>query len=547
MPSAPATGRGGRSCTTSSNAYARAVDEPALGPRARLPLVPLLVAFAVLAWMVAHFDFLVDDAFITYRYARHFADGHGLVWNIGETPPVEGFSNFGWVLLCALFEKLGLDPSAWTRLAGMVSAAVLVALVARIVHARFASTAVTTWSAVFAASLPPIAVWATGGLETMTFALAVFGVFERLMLDPSKPRVLQASLWAAAAVLLRADGFVWVAIALAAVFVHWPRGRTPDLLRAVFAVAVCTLAVAGAYVAFRWLYFGELEPNTARIKVMLGSKYMLRGAAYVASLLLCVVSIPIAIAGAMRKVPVDASGLALPSLVAVFGSFAYLIVLGGDWMMMYRMLVPAMPFVALLFAVSIAGLRTDVARTVVALLCIVLSVLPAYDKHVVPQPWRERAHFRGAQEFRSEYAMWKKGVEDIDDWIERGRAVGVYTKPGESMVLGNIGAIGYYAPELAIYDTLGLTNREPFLPVDPSADEMPGHDRKIAVDAFDRLAPTYFATTLVDGKDPMANLPARWRDPHGDWAKKFELVIQPLDPALGFQPGKALILVKFRR
>ena len=32
---------------------------------------------------------LIDDAMVSMRYAQHLAQGHGLVWNIGEKP-VEG-------------------------------------------------------------------------------------------------------------------------------------------------------------------------------------------------------------------------------------------------------------------------------------------------------------------------------------------------------------------------------------------------------------------------------------------------------------------------
>lgn len=39
-------------------------------------------------------DWLVDDAGITFAYARNLAAGHGPVVNIGEAP-VEGYSNPG--------------------------------------------------------------------------------------------------------------------------------------------------------------------------------------------------------------------------------------------------------------------------------------------------------------------------------------------------------------------------------------------------------------------------------------------------------------------
>ena len=42
-----------------------------------------------------YFHYTSDDAYISYRYARNFADGAGLVWNRAEW--VEGYTNFLWI------------------------------------------------------------------------------------------------------------------------------------------------------------------------------------------------------------------------------------------------------------------------------------------------------------------------------------------------------------------------------------------------------------------------------------------------------------------
>jgi hypothetical protein len=64
------------------------------GPRQRSAVrlgVLLIVAFAfthgALFW-----GFTVEDAYISFRYARNFVQGHGLVFNPGER--VEGYTNF---------------------------------------------------------------------------------------------------------------------------------------------------------------------------------------------------------------------------------------------------------------------------------------------------------------------------------------------------------------------------------------------------------------------------------------------------------------------
>lgn len=71
------------------------------GARALLSL--LIVAGAVAwAWSLL---WASDDAFITFRYAEHFARGDGLVFNVGER--VEGYTDFLWALIIAAAIALG--------------------------------------------------------------------------------------------------------------------------------------------------------------------------------------------------------------------------------------------------------------------------------------------------------------------------------------------------------------------------------------------------------------------------------------------------------
>lgn len=531
------------------------VESSTTSPRGGLSPAWLAAPFlALLAWKM---DFLVDDAFISYRYGRHLADGHGLVWNLGETPPVEGFSNFLWTLMCAALELLGLAPDLWTRIIGVACAFGLVALVASCTRRLSASDAWPARLATLAsATAAPVAVWATGGLETMAFTLCVFGVFAALASERGAPKVRAAALWAALAVLVRADGFVWVAMSAVAALATANAGERRALLRALVLVALVSLGVTLAYLAFRWSYFEALQPNTARIKVAFGAKYLQRGAQYVASLCLCVVSVPLALGGALTRARRDVSGLALGSLVFCASAFAYLILLGGDWMMMYRMLVPAMPFVALALGAWLATLASPTLRLVLGGGVVVLGALPCFDVHAVPRGLRELAHFRWSQDFRGEYEMWAKGVVDIENWQLDGRALGLATKPGESIVLGNIGALGYYAPELVVYDTQGLTNREPLLPLDPAAREMPGHDRKVEIAGFEKYRPTFFNARIVSASEPWKILPKAWQaldeqgasqGPNEAIRAKYDFELVPLDEARGFRPDSALLLIRFRR
>ena len=64
-----------------------------------------LLAFAWLSF--DYRSFWIDDAFITFRYAKNLAEGHGPLFNliggVGTGMPVEGYTNFLWMLATSLF------------------------------------------------------------------------------------------------------------------------------------------------------------------------------------------------------------------------------------------------------------------------------------------------------------------------------------------------------------------------------------------------------------------------------------------------------------
>ena len=81
-------------------------------PERPLPSTLLLAALLlVLLTHVAALWTVHEDAFISFRYARHFAEGHGLRWNVDEAP-VEGYTNFLWVVMMAAARRAGLDMVA---------------------------------------------------------------------------------------------------------------------------------------------------------------------------------------------------------------------------------------------------------------------------------------------------------------------------------------------------------------------------------------------------------------------------------------------------
>ena len=89
----------------------------------------LLGVCALLVVHAAVFNFVCDDAFISFRYADNLVRHGELVFNPGD--PVEGYTNFLWTVLMAGVLALGLDPVLWSRVGGVVCAVSTLIVLAR--------------------------------------------------------------------------------------------------------------------------------------------------------------------------------------------------------------------------------------------------------------------------------------------------------------------------------------------------------------------------------------------------------------------------------
>lgn len=136
--------------------------------------VSLFLYFFVVQ-LYAIWPFTIDDMYITLRYAKHWATGAGIVWNVGELP-VEGYSNFSFLVLARLAFFLKLNPVIFLKSTGVLG--LLLTCVATYRLSRFwFSTSIALipcwWLLVYKGQI----IWAASGLETTMYeALVVFSV-----------------------------------------------------------------------------------------------------------------------------------------------------------------------------------------------------------------------------------------------------------------------------------------------------------------------------------------------------------------------------------
>ena len=246
-----------------------------------------LFALAVVSYimLVRHLWFLTDDAFISFRYARNWADGLGLRFNPGDGQPVEGFSNFLWTALLAGLKLAGLDMvalSVWISFA--LGLLLLFFLYRTLTKDLDAAPAAVFLGLLCAALSPAFAAWSTGGLETMLFTCLLFLAFRWLLSISEGSKPIEAGIAAGLLALTRPEGIIW-GLVLAVLCYHRSRRRkTVGLYIAVL------LAFFVPYLAVRWVYFGYPLPNTYYAKSVSTLLAWHRGFNYTVSYLLCFVT-----------------------------------------------------------------------------------------------------------------------------------------------------------------------------------------------------------------------------------------------------------------
>ena len=190
----------------------------------------------------------LDDAFITFRYARHLAEGYGLgAWNrVGEH--VEGYSSLLWTLLLGGAARLGVDVQLASKVFGTTAALTLMAVLFR---RRDDRPAVLT--GVFLALYAPFVLYAASGMEAVAFTSLV----TLALVGPAEWQPIVAPLLVA----MRPEGALVVGVDVLAL--AWRRER----LRWIAATAIAGGLTFMAIEIHRWLTYGALAPNTYYAKV----------------------------------------------------------------------------------------------------------------------------------------------------------------------------------------------------------------------------------------------------------------------------------------
>lgn len=217
-------------------------------------LVSFAAACALGAAFFLHARFFNDDAWITLRYARHLADGEGLVYNLGErhlgtTTPL-------WALLMAGLGALGADLGTAATAVGVASLGVAAGAASALLRRRGATPAVQCAAGLLVGTSPVLLLWAGSGMESVPSA-ALVGVF-LLLFEHRRHAAL--GLVGGLLLLLRPETALVLAAAAAL------RTAEARSLRPLLSALPGCAAVVLPWVVGAGLYYGSPLPNSGFAK-----------------------------------------------------------------------------------------------------------------------------------------------------------------------------------------------------------------------------------------------------------------------------------------
>jgi hypothetical protein len=408
--------------------------------------MPAGIALVWLALLALYWNYIVDDAYITFRYAVHFAKGVGLVYNPNTV--VDGYTSFLWTVIIgsAVFLFGESQIVGITKLVSGVLSALTLLFTYQMAQ-RAPETRSSGWVAVALTSVTPAFIISTAdGLETPLYMAIQMLLMLQWMRDLDRGTLSPMyGVWAALLCLARPDGALFVGLATFLFFRFCPLSQEA-LLRSLYAV-VAWSALFVPYFVWHWLYYGHPLPNTFYAKMGGEWELFLRGVDRLLKWQLesgSLLSLGFVFYAILRR-PSPYTAILVATIVS---RMVLVLWSGGEVMGHHRFMAPAAPAYWLLFHL---GLGTSFSRTglqdgwirkvlsvspillFILLVGISLSHLPRYQRYA---KGLSQAHIR------------------LGCWINQN------TPPNTRIAVGDAGAIPYYANRHTI-DIMGLN--EPYL------------------------------------------------------------------------------------
>ncbi len=384
-----------------------------------------------------------EDAYIGYRYAENFANGHGLTFNNGDY--VEGYSNFLFIILLSLSYKIGVSTTLASKSIGIISSLLILLILPKII------SYLSNWRCGYIvrylpslclSSYPAFTYWTTSGMETTFFASLLVIAFYFTIKEQNN--LYLASLFYILATLVRMEGVLYFISTVIAYSVHnyiVMRKIDKIFFRRLLVITIPYIIAIIIWELWRWNYYGNFLPNTYYIKMPAPDQIfpISRGIVYMSSFWNSIGGISIL----------------LLSLLFVFGKYPIFIKLyymliqlfwhlylreaNGDWMVLHRFYIHLVPFIFIFLSISIGYIikNQKALNTLLIAYIIGFSLYSTY-------------HYRNNQYHNT---IGLQSEVHVGKWLKNN------IDQNKTLAVLNAGALPYFS-KLKIIDYYGLMDSE---------------------------------------------------------------------------------------
>ena len=443
-------------------------------PERILTAISVLVPFIIFAYHTLPLDsWIIDDAGITFAYARNLSAGHGLVSQPGM-PPVEGYSNPLWVFLLAPFFWFNIfHPSITPKLLGLALVGAgffgISTVLRKLVEHPFIPTVAVLLLIAFNA---PLIIWTSSGLENaLYFALGMWFLYFCIAYvggENHSNYLLLSGIFLAFMALTRPEGIVYLILLVSSVILREDGSGLTSKLKQLSAGLLPVILIFGGYFLFRRFYFQDWLPNPAYVKgspglqevasiLTLTQPYLLKYRDLCASVfgmkfwlvpdfLLVIAGTTVSVLVWVKKLP---RTVLLPFVMAIVSCGAFLI-MTPDWMGEFRFASLYYPSIfislTLAFYFAIMNISWVTLRVAISLLLFCGIIVIARSENI---PRLEYFASRPTVPMQAVY----------ESYVVKFNRIAAHLKlDSVSQLLPDLGSTLYESP-FKTYDLAGLTDR----------------------------------------------------------------------------------------
>ncbi|MBZ0264400.1 hypothetical protein K8I28_07000, partial [bacterium] len=392
---------------------------------------------------------LVDDAFISFRYAENFTNGHGLVFNPGER--VEGYTNFLWVLLFSAGFKMGFSAEVF---ASMITPLIhVLSLVAVYLFALqvLKDRAVALLVLLLTGLNHSVAGFSGSGLETplqvLEFSLCGYLFVIAVENGWTPIKSLLISILLAISLLTRPDAILLVF----AIGIGWFKFNRNKKWLDWLAFVAPFAAIILPWLIWKLSFYGTIIPNTFNVRVR-GLTGVGFGLIYILNFLVYYALIPFAAIILLKAKDILNKNSILGAILLFCGLWVLYVIFSGADFMEFRFMAAILPA---LLIISLAMMREYIKNRAI-FIALILTMISGtlVNASSVRQLFFSYMHIEPIEQLHDHLFSPQR------NWAGIGKTLNDYFGDTDAIIaVGAAGAIPYYS-KLETVDLLGMTDKK---------------------------------------------------------------------------------------